>query len=70
MGSHPSDGGGKARHDEIVGLVETMLNPSAGLRAWLHKDLPKAKTPHTRANGIRLTAHSRARSGLRTFWTD
>ena len=28
----------KARHDKIVELVETMLK--------LHKDLPKAKTPH------------------------
>ncbi len=28
----------KARHSEMVGLVETMLK--------LHKDLPKAKTPH------------------------
>jgi hypothetical protein len=28
----------KARHDKMVGLVETMLK--------LHKDLPKAKTPH------------------------
>jgi hypothetical protein len=28
----------KARHDKTVGLVETMLK--------LHKDLPKAKTPH------------------------
>ncbi len=27
-----------ARHDKMVGLVETMLE--------LHKDLPKAKTPH------------------------
>jgi hypothetical protein len=32
------DDGGKARHDKMVGLVETMLK--------LHKDLPKAKTPH------------------------
>jgi len=28
----------RARHDKIVGLVETMLK--------LHKDLPKAMTPH------------------------
>jgi hypothetical protein len=28
----------KARHDKMVGLVETMLK--------LHRDLPKAKTPH------------------------
>jgi desulfoferrodoxin (superoxide reductase-like protein) len=28
----------KARHDKMVGLVEMMLK--------LHKDLPKAKTPH------------------------
>jgi len=27
-----------AKHDRMVGLVETMLK--------LHKDLPKAKTPH------------------------
>jgi len=27
-------------------MVETMLNPSTRLRAWLHKDLPKVKTPH------------------------
>jgi len=32
------DDGVKARHDKVVGLVETMLK--------LHKDLPKAKTPH------------------------
>jgi hypothetical protein len=25
-----------------------MLNPSTRLRAWLHEDLPKAKTPHKR----------------------
>ena len=31
------DDGGKARHDKMVGLVETMPK--------LHKDLPKAKTP-------------------------
>jgi hypothetical protein len=35
----------------MVGQVETMLN--------LHKDLPKAKTPHVWANGWRLTAHGR-----------
>jgi hypothetical protein len=28
----------RTRHDKTVGLVETMLR--------LHKDLPKAKTPH------------------------
>ena len=28
----------KARHDKMVGPVETMLK--------LHKDMPKAKTPH------------------------
>jgi hypothetical protein len=28
----------KARHDKMVGLVETMLK--------LHNDLPKANTPH------------------------
>jgi hypothetical protein len=32
----------------MVGLVDTMLNPSTWLRAWLHNDLPKAKTPHER----------------------
>jgi hypothetical protein len=32
-----------AQHDRMVGLVETMLK--------LHKDLPKAKTPHVWANG-------------------
>jgi hypothetical protein len=26
--------------------VETILNPSTRLRAWLHNDLPKARTPH------------------------
>jgi len=33
----------------LVELVETMLK--------LHKDLPKAKTPHVRADGLRLTAY-------------
>jgi hypothetical protein len=33
----------KARHERMVGLFETMLK--------LHKDLPKSKTPHVRANG-------------------
>jgi len=46
----------KARHDKMVGLVETMLNPSTKLRAGLHKDLPKAKTPLT-ADSLRLTAY-------------
>jgi hypothetical protein len=36
--SHPLVDGGKARHDRMVGLAWTMLR--------LHKDLPKAKTPH------------------------
>ena len=40
----------------MVGLVETMLNPSTKLRAGLHKDLPKAKTPLT-ADSLRLTAY-------------
>jgi hypothetical protein len=35
-----------ASDDKMAELVEPMLNPSTGLRAWLHKDLPKAKTPH------------------------
>ena len=35
---HPDDKADKARHDKMVGLVETMLK--------LHKDVPKAKTPH------------------------
>jgi len=34
----PKDQPDKARHDKVVGLVETMLK--------LQKDLPKAKTPH------------------------
>jgi hypothetical protein len=36
----------------MVGLVETMLK--------LHKDLPKAKTPHVWTSGRRLTALSSA----------
>jgi hypothetical protein len=32
-----------------------MLNPSTRLRAWLHKDLPKAEPPRVRQ---RLTANS------------
>jgi len=35
-------------YDKSVMLVELMLK--------LHKDLPKAKTPHLRADGLRLTA--------------
>jgi hypothetical protein len=39
------DDGGKARHEEMVELVERMLD--------LHKQLPKAITPHvwTSADG-------------------
>jgi len=40
-----------ARRDKMVEMDETMLNPSTKLRAGLHKDLPKAKTPHVWANG-------------------
>ncbi len=36
--SRNHDPADKARHDRTVGLVETMLK--------LHKDSPKAKTPH------------------------
>jgi hypothetical protein len=36
----------RARHDKMTKLVEAMLSHSAGLRAWLHKELPKARTPH------------------------
>jgi len=36
--SRNHDPADKARHERTVGLVETMLK--------LHKDLPKAKTPH------------------------
>ena len=35
-----------ARHDRMVELVERMLDPSAGSGQALHKQLPKAKTPH------------------------
>ena len=38
----------KARHDKIVELVETMMK--------LHKDLPKAKTPHKQESLERQTA--------------
>jgi hypothetical protein len=40
----------------MVGLVETMLNPSTRLRAWLHENLPKAKTPHERESIERTIA--------------
>jgi hypothetical protein len=42
----PSDDGVKARHDKMVGLVDTMLK--------LHKDLPKAKTPQIRCGRGRM----------------
>ncbi|MCX6842438.1 MAG: hypothetical protein NTX53_09185 [candidate division WOR-3 bacterium] len=38
----------KARHDKMVGLVDAMLK--------LHKDLPKAKTPHEQESLKRQTA--------------
>jgi hypothetical protein len=41
----------KARHDKMVELVARMLDPSAGSGQALHKQLPKAKTPHVWANG-------------------
>jgi len=47
----------KARHDKMVELVETMLNPSTWLRAWLHKGLPKAKPPD-----VQLTVDSPKRA--------
>jgi hypothetical protein len=37
-----------ARNDR---MVETMLNPSTKLRAGLHRDVPKAKTPKGVAGG-------------------
>ena len=37
-------------------MIETMLDPSTGLRASLHKDLPKAKTPHEQESLQRQTA--------------
>jgi hypothetical protein len=40
----------------MVGLVERMLAPSAGAGQALHKQFPKAKTPHIRANSLRATA--------------
>ena len=40
----------KARHDKMVGLVETMLK--------LHKDLPKAKTPNEQESIQRQIAAS------------
>ncbi len=40
------DAGGKARHDKMVELAERMLDLSAGSGQALHKQLPKAKTPH------------------------
>jgi hypothetical protein len=55
----------KARNDKMVELVDTMLNPSTGLRAWLHKDLPKAKTPHVWAHGLRLTAYGPGEDEIR-----
>jgi hypothetical protein len=42
-----------AGHDRMAEPVETMLK--------LHKDLPKAKTPHAWANGWRLTAYGMRR---------
>ena len=41
----------------MVGLAETMLK--------LHKDLPKAKTPHVWANGSRLTAFGPGENEIR-----
>ena len=35
-----------ARHDKMIGLVDRMLDPSAGSGRALCKQLPKAKTPH------------------------
>jgi len=35
-----------AADDKTVGLVERMLDPSAGSGQALHKQLPKVKTPH------------------------
>ena len=50
----------KARRDKMVGLVETMLK--------LHKDLPKAKTPHVWADSSRPTADGsgQLKRGIRT----
>jgi hypothetical protein len=36
----------KAQHDKLVKLMQRMLDPSAGSGQALHKQLPKAKTPH------------------------
>jgi hypothetical protein len=46
-----SRGQPKARHDKMVGPVETMLK--------LHRDLPKARTPHVWADSSRPTADGR-----------
>jgi hypothetical protein len=37
---------GNARHEGMVELAERMLDPSADSGQALHKQLPKAKTPH------------------------
>jgi hypothetical protein len=42
-----------------------MLNPSARLRAWLHEDLPKAKTPHERESIERTIAATDGKKTLR-----
>jgi len=36
----------RLRHNRMVELVERMLDPSAGSGQALHKQLPRAKTPH------------------------
>ncbi|HTW92178.1 MAG TPA: hypothetical protein VMH22_10770 [bacterium] len=40
----------------MVELVERMLDPSAGSGQALHKQLPKAKTPHEQESLQRQTA--------------
>jgi len=37
---------GPGRHDKMVELLERMPDPSTGSGQALHKQLPKAKTPH------------------------
>jgi len=49
----------KARHDKMVELVERMLDPSASSGQALHKQSPKAKTPHVWADSSQPTADGR-----------
>jgi hypothetical protein len=45
-----------ARHDKMVELVELMLDPSECSGQALHRQLPKAKTPHEQESLKRTTA--------------